>query len=61
MRTIQLAGSLVAGLTLSLGATALPTVTAAPAAIEITDDVPPKDDEKKDQVTVWVLEASGKG
>jgi len=36
-----------------------------PPAVELqtpnTDDVPPKDETKKDEVTVWVLEASGKG
>lgn len=31
------------------------------AAVRADDDVPPKDDEKKNEVTVWVLDASGKG
>lgn len=34
---------------------------AAPGHATLTDDVPPKDDEKKNEVTLWVLDASGKG
>jgi hypothetical protein len=61
MRTIVFAG-LLAGLTLSLGAVAAdrPTSPSAPTPTS-TDDTPPKPDEKKDEVTVWILEATGKG
>lgn len=41
--------------------TGLAPVSAEPATPAVTDDVPPKDDEKKNEVTVWVLDASGKG
>lgn len=56
-----------------LGATVLAlagTALAVPAcgadgarvpSVALDDDVPPKDDEKKNEVTVWVLDASGKG
>ncbi|MEZ6016808.1 MAG: hypothetical protein R3F49_16945 [Planctomycetota bacterium] len=44
---------------LQAGPLTLPGVAALTDAT--TDDVPPKDDEKKNEVTVWVLDASGKG
>lgn len=53
------------------GALALPGASAASSPFTATggasveeaasQEVPPKDDEKKNEVTVWVLDASGKG
>jgi len=57
---------LLAASALALPATALAApdsgadAARAPSAT-LDDDVPPKDDEKKNEVTVWVLDASGKG
>lgn len=60
LQKLLLAG-LVAGVTGSIAQPIVAATLAADTVVE-TDDPKPKDDpEKKNQVTYWVLDASGKG
>ena len=60
LKTTAAAALVVAAPAFAL-ARAMPTPAPAPALVAPADDTPPKDDEKKNEVTVWVLDASGKG
>ena len=60
MKQLLITGALVGAL-FAANATATTTMPADGTAVTTNDDIPPKPDEKKNQVTYWVLEATGSG
>lgn len=60
MKQLLITGALVGAL-FAANATATTNAPVDGPAVTTNDDVPPKPDEKKNQVTYWVLEATGSG